>query len=73
MPGLGADEPFVVIARSGSDAAILFIPLRGIASSLSLLAMTTGLMLVCYRYNESCWSARGRLDSLPEMFGTICW
>jgi hypothetical protein len=31
-----------VIARSDSDAAILFTPLPGIASSLSLLAMTTG-------------------------------
>jgi hypothetical protein len=39
-----ADEPFVVIARSDSDAAILFTPLLGIASSLPLLAMTTGAM-----------------------------
>jgi hypothetical protein len=31
-----------VIARSGSDAAIPFIPLPGIASSLPLLAMTAG-------------------------------
>jgi hypothetical protein len=43
----GADEPFVVIApvviaRSDSDAAILFIPRQGIASSLPLLAMTMG-------------------------------
>jgi hypothetical protein len=69
MPGRGADESFVVIApaviaRSNSDAAILFIPLLEIASSLPLLAMTagamtagamtTGLMLVCHRYNENC-------------------
>jgi hypothetical protein len=45
----GTDEPFAVIARSDSDAAILFIPLLEKASSLSLLAMTTGLMLVCHR------------------------
>jgi hypothetical protein len=37
-----------------SDAAILFIPLLGIASSLPLLAMTTGLMPMCHRYNENC-------------------
>jgi hypothetical protein len=41
MPG-SVDEPFVVIARSDSDAAILFITRLGIASSLPLLAMTTG-------------------------------
>jgi hypothetical protein len=41
MPGR-ADEPFFVIARSDSDAAILFIRLLGIASSLPLFAMTTG-------------------------------
>jgi len=64
----GADEPFVVIApvviaRSDSDAAILFIPLLGIASSLPLLAMTTGLMLVCHRYSENCWLAVESLAS----------
>jgi hypothetical protein len=44
MPGQGAHAPFVVIARSDCDAAILSIPLLGIASSLPLLAMTTGAM-----------------------------
>jgi len=38
MPGRGADEPFVVIARNDSDAAILFTALLGIASSLPRLA-----------------------------------
>jgi hypothetical protein len=62
------DEPFVVIARSDSDAAILSIPLLEIALSLALLAMTagamtagamtTGLILVCHRYNENCWIMR---------------
>jgi hypothetical protein len=72
----GADGPFVVIApavivRSDSDAAILFIPLLGIASSLALLAMTagamttgamttgamtTGLMPVGHPYSANCWS-----------------
>jgi hypothetical protein len=58
------DEPFVVIARSISDAASLFIPLLRIASSLPRAitaaavtagAMTTGLMLARHRYNEHCW------------------
>ena len=41
--------PLVVIARSDSDAAILSIPRLGIASSLSLLAMTTVLMPACHQ------------------------
>jgi hypothetical protein len=56
-------------------AAILFILLLRIASSLPLLAMTVGamtvgamtagvmtmgLMLVCHRYNENCWSQAAR-------------
>jgi hypothetical protein len=54
MPGR-ADELFVGIARSDSDAAILFIPLLGIASSLPLRAMTIGLMPVRHQDSENCW------------------
>jgi hypothetical protein len=46
----------VVIARSDSDAAILFILLLGIASSLPLLAMTTGFVGPVSQ-NENCWDA----------------
>jgi hypothetical protein len=49
-----------VLARPGACAAILFIPRQGVASSLSLLAMTmgamtTGVMLACHRCSENCW------------------
>ncbi|HTJ63257.1 MAG TPA: hypothetical protein VL899_05550, partial [Alphaproteobacteria bacterium] len=61
---LAADDPFVVIApavvaRSDSDAAILFIPPLEIASSPPLLAMTAGAMTTkgssAARHNENRW------------------
>jgi hypothetical protein len=55
-----AGRPLVVVARSNRDAAILFTKLLGIASSLPVLAMTTGLMLACHRQNEKRWRDEAR-------------
>jgi hypothetical protein len=69
-------------------AATLFIPLPGIASSLPLLAMTTGamttgamttgamttgLMLVCHRYSENCCPAAVRLAQAVTCCGHDDW